>query len=223
MGPRGQRQQDTRDLSLLVQGQQRFELWDFEGAYRIFEDVFSQHPSDTLTKPCRIALSFLGRRSSRLRPIASGSSRNSCAAPLDRPLRMPISVLPTLKGASRRRRSRRSKSPYTVIPCYRVSLGPDRPPCRPRPISPLRASGSEPWMGRFKVGLVWAGSSRNCRDTYRSVPLNAFGPVLNVPNPTFYRLQLGPPVSQLAGFASRVIDLGPNLTDSHLTSCSAPA
>ncbi len=49
----------------------------------------------------------------------------------------------------------------------------------------------------LKVGVVWAGSSRNIIDSKRSLTLDDLRPVFEVPCISFYSLQLGAPASQL--------------------------
>ncbi len=43
----------------------------------------------------------------------------------------------------------------------------------------------------LKVGIVWAGSSTHANDHNRSCKIEDFLPVLQIPNITFYSLQLG--------------------------------
>jgi FkbM family methyltransferase len=51
--------------------------------------------------------------------------------------------------------------------------------------------------GAFNVGLVWAGSPEHLKDQYRSVPLKALLPLLDIPGARFWSLQKGPAVAQL--------------------------
>jgi Flp pilus assembly protein TadD/SAM-dependent methyltransferase len=51
----------------------------------------------------------------------------------------------------------------------------------------------------LRVGMVWSGNPQHTRDKLRSVALAEFGGVLGVPGVTFYSLQKGPAVAELAG------------------------
>jgi Flp pilus assembly protein TadD len=81
--------------------------------------------------------------------------------------------------------------------------------------SPCRVSVPARNNTRLKVGLVWGGSELLIFDQNRSVPLSALAPLLALPEVAFYSLQVGSPSRQLreGGFADRIIDLGPQLTD----------
>lgn len=60
---------------------------------------------------------------------------------------------------------------------------------------------------QFNVGLVWAGSPSHAGDKDRSLPLQAFAPLLDLPA-TFYSLQYGYALQLLQKQASQVIPLG---------------
>ena len=51
--------------------------------------------------------------------------------------------------------------------------------------------------GRYKVGLVWAGSSSHPKDRFRSLSLADFLPLAGIPGVAFYGLQKGPPAFEL--------------------------
>ncbi len=69
--------------------------------------------------------------------------------------------------------------------------------------------------GGVRVGLVWSGNPQHGRDKLRSVPLAEFAGVLGVPGVTFYSLQKGPGVAELAGMdaALRPVSLDAELLD----------
>jgi tetratricopeptide (TPR) repeat protein len=74
---------------------------------------------------------------------------------------------------------------------------------------------------RLKVGLVWAGENRSHVaelrkiDARRSIALERFAPVLDVPNVRFFSLQKGAAASQLSGseLSARVVDYTQELHD----------
>src|SRR6476646_6551954 len=64
--------------------------------------------------------------------------------------------------------------------------------------------------GAFKVGLRWAGNPGHANDRQRSIPLSEWANILQVPDASFYSLQLGkagPPTD------CRIVDLAPELCD----------
>ncbi len=69
--------------------------------------------------------------------------------------------------------------------------------------------------GGLKVGLVWAGSPIHKNDRNRSLGLAALAPLLAVEGVSFFSLQKGAADAEIAasGFAARLIDLGPELSD----------
>lgn len=73
----------------------------------------------------------------------------------------------------------------------------------------LRASGN------LKVGIVWAGGTKHPQDRFRSVRLEEFAPLLDVPGIDFYSLQVGSRSSDLAqpGAPRGIVDLSPRLKD----------
>jgi len=64
---------------------------------------------------------------------------------------------------------------------------------------------------RLKVGLVWAGNSKQGTDWKRSVPGEALRPLLEVPGVDFFSLQVGPRSHELQD--PRLVDLAPALHD----------
>ena len=65
--------------------------------------------------------------------------------------------------------------------------------------------------GKVRVGLVWRGNPRHENDQFRSVPLQALQPILDVEGATFISLQVGEARSELAGFA--IFDAGKDCVD----------
>src|SRR5262249_32030718 len=66
----------------------------------------------------------------------------------------------------------------------------------------------------LKVGLAWSGSPKHKNDHNRSLTLGALAPLLAGEGVTFFSLQKGERAGEIAdGYAQRLIDLGPDLTD----------
>lgn len=67
----------------------------------------------------------------------------------------------------------------------------------------------------FKLGLVWEDDPQHPGDGWRSLPLAALKPWLDIPSVRFFSLQTGARAAELKDrpFAERIIDLGPHLTD----------
>ena len=61
---------------------------------------------------------------------------------------------------------------------------------------------------KLRVGLTWRGSPTHVNDAFRSMPIQAFEPLLNIPDIAFYSLQVGDAANDLALLGSR-----PNLFD----------
>jgi tetratricopeptide (TPR) repeat protein len=79
--------------------------------------------------------------------------------------------------------------------------------------------------GGLKVGLVWRGNPQHENDQWRSVPLSLLAPLLDVPDVTFYSLQVGVSAKDLeaAPWRTRVTDLAPRLTDFAATAAAVQA
>jgi ADP-heptose:LPS heptosyltransferase/tetratricopeptide (TPR) repeat protein len=83
----------------------------------------------------------------------------------------------------------------------------------------LSAAGRELLMScgvgsALRVGIVWSGSATRDRDDERSCGLDAFVPLLNTPNVTFFSLQKDPlPRDRQRLLSLGVIDLDPFLLD----------
>jgi tetratricopeptide (TPR) repeat protein len=66
----------------------------------------------------------------------------------------------------------------------------------------------------IRVGLVWAGSGTNKGNRRRSMPAEQFRPLLQIPEMTFYTLQIGPENAQGQALADAgLIDLTEHITD----------
>ena len=87
--------------------------------------------------------------------------------------------------------------------------GPYLHACRPVPL-PDRAVATGP-----RVGLVWAGNPTHANDANRSMRLADLAPLLALPEPAWFSLQLGSGPAELAAspWAGRLRDLSPLLTD----------
>lgn len=68
---------------------------------------------------------------------------------------------------------------------------------------------------RIRVGLAWAGRKEHKEDRYRSIPLDAFRPLMTIANMKFYSLQVGERAADVAAEAlgDEVEDLTPALDD----------
>ena len=80
-----------------------------------------------------------------------------------------------------------------------------------------------PLAGNPRVGIRWAGNPTHTMDLTRSTRLEAWAPVLTVPDVRFYSLQLGrgsDELSEVNAVFENIEDLGPELTD---WSCTAGA
>jgi tetratricopeptide (TPR) repeat protein len=75
-----------------------------------------------------------------------------------------------------------------------------------------RLKGGE---SQLRVGLCWSGNPEQALDRNRSTTLATFAPLLAVPGVSFYSLQVGPGAADVArqGFADRIVDLSPELSD----------
>jgi hypothetical protein len=92
------------------------------------------------------------------------------------------------------------------------------------------------YRGR-KIGLVWAGNPNFAHDARRSPGLGPFLPLLDIPDATFFSLQIGPPREQLKTIRppANFVDLGDAIAsfddsaaimanlDLIISSCTAPA
>ncbi|MBM3546932.1 MAG: hypothetical protein FJX54_08260 [Alphaproteobacteria bacterium] len=65
-----------------------------------------------------------------------------------------------------------------------------------------------------RIGLVWQGNPRQNDEPYRSIPLAALAPLLEIPDASFYGLQRDHGRDQMKTLPSgRLVDLGPRLDD----------
>lgn len=70
----------------------------------------------------------------------------------------------------------------------------------------------------LRVGIAWQGNPQQAIDHYRSIPLEAFAPLTQLPGVTLYSLQSGPGSEQLATLrAGPTVDLTARLGDFHNT------
>lgn len=67
----------------------------------------------------------------------------------------------------------------------------------------------------LRVGLVWRGNPQHENDRQRSLPLEMLTPLLDVPDVSFYSLQVGVGSEETGTvqWSARVLDLAPGLTD----------
>ena len=67
----------------------------------------------------------------------------------------------------------------------------------------------------FKIGIVWQGNPQFRKDRFRSIPLNHFRPLAEVPGVKLFSLQKGPGRNSLALCAGDfpVVDLADRLHD----------
>ncbi len=65
----------------------------------------------------------------------------------------------------------------------------------------------------LRVGLVWRGNPQHENDKRRSVPLDLLAPLLDVPEVTFFSLQIGDVGPEHTAWQGRLTDLAPLLTD----------
>ncbi len=79
---------------------------------------------------------------------------------------------------------------------------------------------TEAWRYRLagdtrRVGLVWGGNPTHHRDRLRSIPMDQLLPLINVPDVTFYSLQVGPGSEQASQMppGTRLTDLAGELKD----------
>jgi hypothetical protein len=63
----------------------------------------------------------------------------------------------------------------------------------------------EQWPGRgLRVGLAWAGNAKNILDRYRSMKLQDFTALGQIPNVSFYSLQMGAETMQIREVAAEI-------------------
>ncbi|MBF0124017.1 MAG: tetratricopeptide repeat protein [Magnetococcales bacterium] len=68
-------------------------------------------------------------------------------------------------------------------------------------------------QGRLRVGLVWSGSPTHGRDKLRSIPLQRFQPLFEIPGIEFYSLQMGVAAQAIQQLpAGTIHDLSPGIT-----------
>ncbi len=76
---------------------------------------------------------------------------------------------------------------------------------------------------RLKVGIAWAGSPTHQNDRHRSCRLADLAPLFDLPDVTFYSVQVGPQSAELGApgpWSGRVVDLGRRLSDYAETSAA---
>lgn len=94
----------------------------------------------------------------------------------------------------------------------------DQLPVAERYIKPLAADVAK-WRERFaalpgrKVGIVWAGRAAFADDFKRSMTLEKFKPLFDVPGVSWVSLQVGPRTADLPGAGIRIFDAAPHLDD----------
>lgn len=67
----------------------------------------------------------------------------------------------------------------------------------------------------LKIGLAWAGSPTRRDNHKRSVALEKLAPLIDLPNTSFFSLQVGPFAEELGAspLKDRIVDLAPELGD----------
>lgn len=92
---------------------------------------------------------------------------------------------------------------------------PSTPYLRPDPERVAQWRHGLPADGRFRIGLVWQGSSENRDNPKRSCPLAAFQPLADLEGVAFYSLQIGEGSDQLCRLPAsmHVIDLTDHIHD----------
>src|SRR6185437_8120387 len=83
------------------------------------------------------------------------------------------------------------------------------------PLAIIGPSVPRPPGVRFTIGIVWAGRPEHANDHNRSIPLQQFLRVADLPGVALYSLQKGPRVQDLTalGVNALVYDLGPQIQD----------
>jgi Flp pilus assembly protein TadD len=85
------------------------------------------------------------------------------------------------------------------------------------PADAAKAAEQFPWSNSGpRIGLVWRGNPNHRRDHLRSIPLDAFAPVLDLPGFNFFSLQITPAGARppdVTPYESRITNLAPHLTD----------
>lgn len=101
------------------------------------------------------------------------------------------------------------RTDFASIPAPKGYL---RAPEEALPLWRQRLEGGEP---RLRVGLCWSGNPEQTLDRNRSTTLATLAPLLEVPGVSFYSVQVGPRAADIVaqGFADRIVDLGPALSD----------
>ena len=66
---------------------------------------------------------------------------------------------------------------------------------------------------RIKVGIVWAGSTMNKTDYYRSISLSHFLPLLQMDDVSFYSLQKGDRTADITSDIPNLVNLDPQIHD----------
>jgi len=79
---------------------------------------------------------------------------------------------------------------------------------------------SQKWRGRladdaarFNVGVVWAGNRRHLNDRNRSVPLDHFAPMAQIPDVRLISLQKGPAAAEIKTSGTGIVDWTAELSD----------
>lgn len=91
---------------------------------------------------------------------------------------------------------------------------PARVPYLTAPEEAMRAANKLAWPDRgLRVGLVWSGNPKYSDDLIRSIPRHLIANLLEVPDVSFFSLQLGAAASQLEVSPTALIDLQPAITD----------
>jgi FkbM family methyltransferase len=86
-------------------------------------------------------------------------------------------------------------------------------PYLPVPQEARKAAAALEWPPGLRVGLVWAGNPDHTNDRNRSMQLSQFEPLLGLERVSFFSLQMGKAVEEIAAFKVAISDLASGNSD----------